>query len=107
MADIKFSSDAILDLQEIQKYITNELCNEQAANDTIAKILKSIRVLEDFPESGSPLKAVVNINTDYRSVLSEKYRTFYRYENGTVFIIRILYGYRNFMKILFGEKTNE
>lgn len=72
MAEIKFSPAAIKDLQQTKAYITEELCNEQAAVGTVAKITK--RIIQRFIES--------------------KIRQH---------IVRVLYGRRNFMQILFGE----
>lgn len=103
MAEIKFSPEAIFDLQQTQAYITNELCNEQAAVNTIAKITKRIRVLADFPASGASLSSIVGFETEYRFLICGNYTAFYRIENQTVNIIRVLYGRRNFMQILFGE----
>ncbi len=103
MTEIKFSPEAIRDLQKIKKYIAEELCNEQAATGTIAKITKKIRMLADFPESGAPLSSVIDIETDYRFFVCGNYTAFYRLENGIVYVIRILYGRRNFVQILFGE----
>ena len=60
MAEIKFSPEAITDLQQTKAYITEELCNEQAAVGTLAKITKRIRQLSDFPESGAPLSSIVD-----------------------------------------------
>ena len=57
MAEIKISSQAITDLQQTKAYITEELCNEQAAADTVARITKRIRQLSDFPEIGAPLSS--------------------------------------------------
>lgn len=49
MAEIKFSPEAIKDLQQTKAYITEELCNEQAAVGTVAKITK--RIIQRFIES--------------------------------------------------------
>ena len=103
MAEIKFSQEAILDLPQHQAYITNELCNEQAAVNTIDKITKRIRVLADFPASDASLSSIVGFETEYRFLICGNYTAFYRIENQTVNIIRVLYGRRNFMQILFGE----
>ena len=70
---------------------------------TIAKITKKIYRLADFPASGAPLSSIVGFETDYRFLVCENYTAFYRIENQTVYIIRVLYGRRNFMQILFGE----
>ena len=48
MAEIKFSPEAVKDLQQTKAYITDELLSEQAANNTVSKILKNIRMLRNF-----------------------------------------------------------
>ena len=105
MAEIRFSPQAISDLQEAKTYIADELCNKQAAVNTITRIIKKIRILAEFPASGSPLSSVVGFETDYRFLVCGNYTVFYRIENQTVNIIRVLYGRRNFMQILFGEPS--
>lgn len=106
MNEIRFSPEAITDLQQTKAYITEELCNEQAAINTIANITKRIRMLADFPESGAPLSSIVDLETEYRFLVCANYTVFYRIENQTVNIIRVLYGRRNFMQILFGDSNN-
>lgn len=103
MADISFSPEAVSDLQQTKAYITDELCNEQAATNTIAKITGKIRELTAFPEMGAPLSSIVDFETDYRFLVCGNYTAFYRFENQTVYIVRVLYGRRDFMRILFGE----
>ena len=65
MTEIQFSPQAISDLQEVKAYITEELYNEQAAINTIAMIMKGIRMLVDFPESGASLSSIIGFETDY------------------------------------------
>lgn len=48
MAEIKFSPEAITDLQQTKAYITEELCNEQAAINTVTKITKESVYLPIF-----------------------------------------------------------
>lgn len=106
MAEIRFSPEAISDLQQTKAYIAEELCNEQAAINTVANITKRIRQLISFPESGAPLSSIVDFETDYRFLVCGNYTAFYRIENQTVNIIRVLYGRRNFMQVLFGEPSD-
>lgn len=103
MAELSFSPEAVSDLQQTKAYITDELCNEQAATNTIAKITGRIRELASFPEMGAPLSSIVDFETDYRFLVCGNYTAFYRFENQTVYIVRVLYGRRDFMRILFGE----
>ncbi|MBQ2794854.1 MAG: type II toxin-antitoxin system RelE/ParE family toxin [Oscillospiraceae bacterium] len=103
MYKISFSPEAVDDLKEIKQYIKDELCNEQAAKNTVAKILKKVKMLSDFPESGSSLSAIIGFDTDYRYLVCDNYIAFYRIENKNVLMVRILYGKRNYMLILFGD----
>lgn len=103
MTDIRFSPQAIEDLRETKAYITNELYSAQAAENTISKIMNRIRILADFPESGPPLSSIIDVDTNYRFLVCGNYTAFYRYEDGIVYIVRILYGRRDFMRILFEE----
>lgn len=107
MVEIKFSPAAVKDLQETKTYIVEELCNEQAALGVMARILKCIHQLEAFPLSGAPLSGVVGFDTDYRFLVCGNYTVFYRFENHTVFITRVLYGRRDFIRILFGDLPDE
>lgn len=107
MAEIKFSPEAVKDLQQTKAYITDELLSKQAANNTVNKILKNIRMLAEFPNFGAPLSGTVDIETDYRYLICGDYTAFYRVANETVYIVRILYGRRDFMRILFGTTQDE
>ena len=107
MAEIVFSPDALTDLKQTRTYITEELGSEQAAVHTVSKIMKHIRLLADFPEAGAPLVTVVDIANNYRFLVCGNYTAFYRYEKGKVYIVRVLYGRRDFMRILFGEVSDE
>ena len=103
MAEIMFSPEALSDLLEIKGYIEEELLNAQAAENTLADILKRIRLLSVLPQSGAPLSSVAEIENDHRFLVCGNYTAFYRYENDTVFVLRVLYARRDFMRILFGE----
>lgn len=107
MVRIKFSSESVRDLQEIRAYIADELCSEQAAERTISQILRRIRSLTDFPETGAPLSGIVSLDTNYRYLVCGHYTAFYRAEEEAVYIVRILYGRRDFMRILFGKPPEE
>ena len=107
MAKIQFTPEAISDLQSTRRYIEEELCSEQAAQNTIRKIMSRIAQLETFPEIGALLNSIVPVANDYRFLVCGNYTAFYRYENGEVFIIRVLYGRRNFMQLLFGEPEED
>ncbi|MFT8872577.1 MAG: type II toxin-antitoxin system RelE/ParE family toxin [Sporolactobacillus sp.] len=105
MAELRVSPEAANDLREIRQYITTQLDAPAAAQKLVSRILKSIRRLADFPESGLSLSPALNIDTDYRVQVCRNYLTFYRLEKQTVYIVRVLYGKRDYMKLLFGKQT--
>jgi len=110
MAKLLISPAANDDLIAIREYITKDLDSPKAADNTANKIIKSIKILVDFPLSGAPLERIIEFPNDYRFVVSGNYISFYRYIDDTIFIDRILYGGRDFVKILFGilpEKSTE
>lgn len=106
MAELYLSPLANDDLLSIKRYIETELNSPQAAKHTVQKILKQLKRLTDFPLSGTPLTSVMKVETDYRFVISGNYLSFYRYRDDTIFVDRILYARRDYMKILFGDMDN-
>jgi plasmid stabilization system protein ParE len=90
-------------LAEIHSYISQELCNPQAALNLVLKITKKIRNLSEHPGIGAPLSYIVGIQTDYHFLVCANYLIFYRYEDETVFVSRILHGRRDYMRILFSD----
>ncbi len=103
MYKLHISPKAKNDLAEIKGYISKDLCNPQAAISLILKITKKIRLLSEHPGIGAPLSSVVDIQTDYRFLVCNNYLIFYRCEDEAVFVSRIIYSRRNYMRILFGD----
>lgn len=102
MYELKISPQARDDLAEIKGYISQELCNPQAAENMVLKITNKIRGLSEYPGTGAPLSSIVDIQTDYRFLVCANYLIFYRFESRCVFVSRILYGRRDYIRILFG-----
>lgn len=101
MAKLLISPEAKQDLLEIKEYISNELDSPIAARNVTDKIIKQISSLSDFPKIGTMLSSIINMETGYRFLVCGSYTAFYRYIDNTVFVDRILYGKRDFMRILF------
>lgn len=89
---------------DIQRYITEELDSPLAAENTLRKIIKDIQMLKLQPNIGAPLSSIVNIDTHYRFLVCGNYLVFYYVENAEVYIVRILYSKRDYIKILFGKQ---
>ena len=107
MAKLHISPEAKNDLLDIKEYITTELENPTAAVNILSKITKAIRRLGDFPDIGTPLSKIVEVPNSYRFLVCGNYLVFYRQEDGAVYVVRVLYSRRDYMKILFGDKTED
>lgn len=100
---IYYSPEAQNDLDEIWDYIFYELCNPSAAENTVNGIMDVVDKLKDFSEIGVPLSSVTDVESDYRFLISGNYMVFYRIDGGNVYIDRILYGRRSYLRILFPD----
>lgn len=107
MNKMKISPEARNDLVDIKNYISEELYSPQAAINLVAKITKRMRGLLEYPGIGVSLSAVIDIQTDYRFLVCDNYLIFYRYEDDVVYVIRILYGRRDYMRVLFNDLPGE
>lgn len=105
MTRLLISPAANEDLLSIQEYISIELSSPKAAKETIGKILDRIKVLVDFPFSGALLENIVEFSSDYRFIVSGNYITFYRCHDDTIYVDRVIYGGRDFARILFEDIT--
>ena len=103
MNNLRLSPEAQDDLSEIKAYIAEDLENPQAALSTVTKITKTIRMLQEHALIGVPLSAIADVNSDYRYLISGSYMIFYRVTGKDVFIDRVLYGRRDYLRILFGD----
>lgn len=101
--NIHYSPKALNDLNEIWDYIFFELCNPDAAQNTVGNIMDTADRLESFSEIGAPLSSVTNIESDYRFLISSNYIIFYRVIGNDIYIDRILYGKRDYLRILFPD----
>ena len=103
MNNLYLSPEAQDDLSEIKAYLAEDLENPQAALSTVTKITKTIRMLQEHALIGVPLSAIADVNSDYRYLISGSYMIFYRVTGKDVFIDRVLYGRRDYLRILFGD----
>lgn len=98
---LHYSPESLQDLDEIYEYITMELFNTDAALKVINDMMSTIDKLEDFAEMGKLLSSVASVKSDYRFLISGSYLAFYRVTDAAVYIDRILYGKRDYLRILF------
>jgi len=103
MTNVVLSLEAEIDLVRIGDYIARQSGGSKAALNTLRKIKTRIDELKGFPLIGTPLSAVVSVDTDYRFFGCGNYLAFYRCENDNVFVDRILHGRQDYINILLGD----
>jgi len=106
MHKIKINPLATEDLIQIKNYISNELDNQAAALDVVRKIIGKYEMLKEFPLMGAVLSSKINIETDFRYLISDNYLIFYNLDNEFVYIYRILYSGRDYLRILFSNEIS-
>ena len=103
MNELYLLPEAQTDLEEIKAYIADELENPNAALATVNRITKTLRILRTHAFAGAPLSSVTDVESDYRFLVSGNYLAFYRAYGNTVYVDRILYGRRDYLRTLFGD----
>ena len=94
-------------MDDIWDYIVSELQNRSAAERVIDCIMDAVDRLENFAEMGTPLSSIADVGMDYRFLVSGNYMVFYRVQGSDVYIDRVLYGRRDYMKVLFKDLLRE
>ncbi|MGO4889595.1 type II toxin-antitoxin system RelE/ParE family toxin [Anaerobacillus sp. MEB173] len=103
MHKLRINPVARQDLIEIKEYITKELDNPTAAVNVVSNIIESYKKLKEFPMLGLELSSKIDIETDYRFLVSGNYIVLYKVDDVYVSIYRILYSRRDYVKLLFSE----
>lgn len=96
---IKYSAQAKRDLLGISKYITDSLYNPKSASSTAEMIMKEISRLEDSPYVGTPVVFEFTEIVGVRVIRYKNYGAFYRISENIVYIDRVLYLKRDYMKL--------
>jgi toxin ParE1/3/4 len=104
MMQIDYAPEAVSKLAAIKKKIKEEY-GENAALRILKKMTASIRNLQRFENIGVELCKLLDVQTDYRYIYTEKNYVIYRIEEDTIKIINILNEKQDFMQILFGIMT--
>lgn len=96
--DIILTKGAKTDLEEIYKYIFENLKEPDIAEKLMRKIEKSILSLDTFPNRCMKIKAKP-MNQTYRRMVIENYIVLYKVEEEKreVVIYKISYGKRNYL----------
>ena len=106
MSKVILSFAAKEDLKEIKEYISVTLASPMAAKGIVKGITGQLRALEQFPEMGKILLLEKGPIT-YRYLVHGNYLSFYHIQKNMVVVDRILYGRRDYIKLLFGSSLEE
>ena len=106
MFKVRFTPQAIADLEEIKRYISDDLFNLQAAVELVGLVFEKIRTLTSMPQTGARLRTAIPILKTYRFIPCKNYLVFYRTEEKFVVVIRILYVKRDYFGLLEAEKND-
>lgn len=105
--NILVSPAAHKDLDDIRNYISVKLCNPTAAERVITNIISAVKTLQDQPFIGAQLNSKIEFDTPLRYLVNGNYLVFYSVGNDKVEIVRIIYGRRDYAKIIFGGSDFE
>jgi len=100
MFNVRFTPQAIADLEEIKRYISDVLFNPQAAVELVELVFDKIRAITSTPQMGARLRTDIPILNTYRFIPCKNYLVIYRTEEKSVAIIRILYARRDYLGLL-------
>lgn len=97
---IEYSKDAKQDLINIKTYIKYNLQEPKIANDLISRIKNEINKLINNPEIYRILNEDIISKLNIRKINIDNYIVFYRIEDTSIQIIRIMYKRRNWTNLL-------
>ena len=100
---LKYTPEAISDLQETKSYISRVLRNPTAANRITKSILDQSSQLKEHPNLGMSLSVKLDMDTDLRYLICENHLAIYRSADDWVMIVRILDGRTDYLRLLFRE----
>ena len=107
MVKVRFTPQAIADLEEIKRYISDDLFNPQAAADLVALVFEKIRTLVSMPQTGAQLRTNIPMLKVYRFIQCKNYLVFYRMDAKSVSVIRILYAGRDYLGLLESDTKDD
>jgi plasmid stabilization system protein ParE len=93
----KFTDKAENDLDEILDYISNKLCNFQAANDLFNKVFNNIIA---FPLCYPLLENEYVRNRNTRKAIIDNYNLYYVIESNTIVVLRIIDNKRDLSELI-------
>ena len=96
MAEVIWTSPALVDLNDIAEYIA--LSKPIAAKKLVTKVFDIITRLESHPDSGKKPQELINLN--YREVNVNPCRVFYKVDSDKVYVLHVMRQERDLRRLL-------
>ena len=96
MAQIIWTEPALDNLNDIAEYIA--VSNPYAAKQLVVNVFGKVQRLEQFPDSGRVPVEISNLN--YREVVVNPCRVFYKVDRDSVYILHVMRQERDLRKFL-------
>lgn len=103
MAQIIWTEPALDNLNDIAEFIA--ISNVSAAKQLVEKVFSKIQRLEQFPESGKIPVEIEELN--YREVIVNPCRIFYKTEGKSVYILHVLRHERDLRKYIIAAQNKD
>lgn len=98
---LRYTPEAIRDLQETKWYISKVLGNPKAAARITKKIMDTYSHLKQHPQLGASIEVKTSQHSDIRYLVCENHIAFYRIDGNIISIARIMDGRQDYLRILF------
>ncbi len=93
-----------MDIQSIFEYLNVMRVNKGNAEKIIGDIYRTCDLLKTNPLLGVSITAMTGRDTDYRYIVKGRYLIFYRVENRTIKVVRVIDGRRDYATLIFDEE---
>ena len=100
---LRYTPEAIRDLQETSRYIRDVLRNPTAALHFSQQILRRCAALKDFPEMGASIQALTGHETALCITTCKNHVVLYQIDADTVSLLRVIHARRDYLRVLFGD----
>lgn len=102
MYKLEYLPVARKDMLEIAKYISQDLCNPQAAERIITAIIEKLELLTEFPYINPIHRLIRPLSKEYRKFTVKNYTVFYFVDehSKTIVVARVIYSKRDFDKTI-------
>ena len=99
--EVEFTNECAKEMNEIYKYISNQLKEDNVAKRLIREVTDKVLDLADSPELYMKIGKVDKLKNEYHRMVVKNYVVLYTidFERKTVFVSHMIYGRRNYLDL--------